>query len=398
MQKIFWKEILNDELKTSLPTEEAAIQHLLDLYERNYTPTELVRLLNNRVTVFTLRKHLKRLRGSLKRRRNNVKRVFKVKALDPPKEKKIPKIAVYRKEEDPYMKCFYDHTDYDGICSAAIVAKAYPQMQMIPFYYDQHFPLDTINRLDLIFIVDVSIPPEALHNMCRIATVVWIDHHKSAIDTWNKYAQGRPIHVEGPRSITYAACQLTWNYLFPREPMPLGVDLLGWYDTWKHDRHELVLPFQYGMRTLQVQDPRAPFWRRLLDSQMPKTYLDKNVERIAGRGKVAMDYLDFERAQLVKHAHLISIAGYTAIAVNAPHHNALIFDTKDERLQKLRKEASFGVVYQHRGLDYKVSLYSISGVKCPDLGSIAEKWGGGGHPGAAGFYSDYLPWTIKKEK
>ena len=89
------------------------------------------------------------------------------------------------------MKCFY-HNDMDGICSGAIVNKFLTEIQgnktdpckFIMINYKDEFPFDTIQKDESIVIVDFSLQkPGEFEKLLEITpNVVWIDHHKSAIE------------------------------------------------------------------------------------------------------------------------------------------------------------------------------------------------------------------------
>ena len=131
------------------------------------------------------------------------------------------------------MKCFYHSVDLDGHCSGAIVKLEYPECEMFGINYGQAFPWDKVKGGEKIFMVDFALQP--FDNMERLdnkAHLVWIDHHKSAIDEAHKrgfIARGGQVLEVGK-----AACELVWEYMRPEIPTPPAVTYLGRYDVWDH--------------------------------------------------------------------------------------------------------------------------------------------------------------------
>jgi oligoribonuclease NrnB/cAMP/cGMP phosphodiesterase (DHH superfamily) len=141
------------------------------------------------------------------------------------------------------MKCFYHSSDLDGICSAAIVKYRYPECELIAIDYDyNHHIFDSVSVGETVFMVDFSALSEHMRYLKYHTDFIWIDHHKTAIEKCSKLEP-----IAGIREIGKAACELTWEYLFPNKTMPEAVRLLGRYDVWDHSDPN-TLPWQYGMR------------------------------------------------------------------------------------------------------------------------------------------------------
>lgn len=132
------------------------------------------------------------------------------------------------------MKCYYHKADLDGKCSAAIVRRKYPDCELIGVDYPDRPDFESIKKGEVVFAVDFSFDMIDMTILWKNSNCqfIWIDHHKSAIEK----ATGGLEAIEGKREIGKAACELTWEYLFPDEPMPEAVRLLGAYDTWRFDQ------------------------------------------------------------------------------------------------------------------------------------------------------------------
>ena len=115
------------------------------------------------------------------------------------------------------MKCFY-HADMDGKCAGAIVYNqtrflqdgitlTYPEM--ISINYKDDFPFESILPNEEVVIVDFSLQKEGEFDKLLLITknVIWIDHHKSAIE---KHPNMKDL--KGIRDISMSGCELTWKY------------------------------------------------------------------------------------------------------------------------------------------------------------------------------------------
>lgn len=250
--------------------------------------------------------------------------------------------------------CFYHSADLDGVCSGAIVKHFVPDCELVGYDYGQPFPWDKVRPgmdaendplwahlykpengyvLEVIgdppkaaietlkyerrtvYMADVSLPPEDMKRLAEVSNLVWIDHHKSAIESL------RGTLIAGLRDVKAAACELVWAWFmdYCEHPIPVGcrehsetagdfvhrlrdgepsldgsglinwdeiewsdfhngvpeaVRLLGRYDVWDKDNPEWeskIMPFQYGMRNMpgaynpdsilwQIQVLQGPVW------------------------------------------------------------------------------------------------------------------------------------------
>ena len=153
--------------------------------------------------------------------------------------------------------CVYHRIDYDGVCSAAIVRHKHPDVKLYGMDYYDSFDFTQFEDGDEVVIVDFSFPAIDMQILADRCKLTWIDHHKTAIKDnahlklWGIQQQGR------------AGCELTWNYFYPKTPMPHAVRLLGRYDIWDHDDPD-VIPFQLGMRAHGFYNPTDSVWKQLL--------------------------------------------------------------------------------------------------------------------------------------
>jgi len=283
------------------------------------------------------------------------------------------------------MKCFYHNADLDGKCSAAIVLSAFPDCELIGINYGDPFPWDTIDRgytgkgieRELVYMVDFSLQPFGdMLRLNALAELVWIDHHKTAIEDADRHLT-RGFNPVGPRRVGIGACALVWEAIWPDKPLPDGVRLLAEYDVWDHS-DEACLPFQYGMRNFNT-DPASPIWTDIFDG-MTQYFIE-----------TGQTILDYESKQNAIKAHSLSFAteldGLKCIAANQGLTNSKLFDSvwDPEKYDAM-------LCFSWRKGKWTVSLYTDKdGI---DVGAVAKARGGGGHVGAAGFQCAELPFVL----
>ena len=268
------------------------------------------------------------------------------------------------------MKCFYHKSDLDGHCSGAIVKMKYPECEMIGVdYSDKLADFEASMTGDhMVFVVDFSFSVDEMKRLNIRHKLIWIDHHKSAIEKMEE------CYFDGIKNIGKAGCELTWEYLYPDKEMPVVVRLLGRYDVWDHTEDN-VLPFQYGMREVGYTLPDGDIWKSLLVSNF-------QVIDIENKGRIILAYQQKQDEIYAKGMSFeTKFEGLRAIAINKAFCNSKIFDSVYDP-----EKHDIMIVFGINSEGWKYSLYSTK--KEVDVSVLATKYGGGGHAGAAGFYSN----------
>ncbi len=287
--------------------------------------------------------------------------------------------------------CFYHSADFDGMCSAAIVKHTHnmnsENVECIGINYGEEFPWDEIGSGDLVYMVDFGLQPfKDMVLLNGITNLIWIDHHKTALDDYDK-AQ---IPFKGLRSLELSGCQLTWDYFFKKPHQdtytrPPVIDLLGWYDIWQHDKMDNIVEFQYGLKSFKVP-PEHELWPMFFISSLD----DKAIKGVIEKGKTILSYKEQCDIKKMKNgAFVTEIGGYTALAINALGSSEMFDSIWDNTKYDLM--LTFG---WSRDGHWNCGMYTDKeGV---NVGTLAKKLGGGGHNQAAGFQCDQLPFnTIK---
>lgn len=310
----------------------------------------------------------------------------------------------------------YHRADFDGIFCREIARKFLGDTaEYIGWDYGDIIPV--IDGLAQVYMLDISID-----GIMEAHDLIWIDHHKSAIE---KY----PKSIPGYRIDGVAACRLAWQWFteshkmvqrqaigIPPLPLkeefigrkvsePIAVRLAGEYDIWdKRDtRAEL---FQHGLRSIELSQN---IWRELLSDTWRPTV--DEIESIVSLGKKIELHPDgtadslvvnellkrgeaIQFSQTEQNKSIIKEIGFTFeweglkfLACNHARYNSHLFTAG----LTSEHDACFGFKWDGQKKVWSISLYHAPGKEHHDLSLIASKYGGGGHRGACGFRTKNLP-------
>lgn len=261
-----------------------------------------------------------------------------------------------------------------------------------------------------VFILDFSFPPDTLEHMAGTArSVVQIDHHASALKDWANHLQDetgakRFKHPQVPLEVRFdldkSGARLAWEYFHPDQPTPLTLRHVEDQDMWRFAlpgtrafcRALRLMPFDletWHQLVIETPEESSPRYRETLTQGAAiEVFFRREVERLA-QGSLRMPARlrgePVDALQALRHDQPIVTADDLAwlalpgLAVNA---NALFASELGNLLAE--QSGSFGMVWQLAGDgEAKVSLRSQG--KHLDVSVIAARYGGGGHPNAAGF-------------
>jgi len=283
----------------------------------------------------------------------------------------------------------YHKSDFDGLFCREIARKFLPGAELIGWEYGE--PTPVVPAEARLYILDLSVPALMDH-----PNLVWIDHHKTAIE---KYSASIP----GYRIDGVAACRLAWQwftqdhtdpvvqynglpdkqaYVDRKVSEPFAVTLAGEYDIWDK-RDERADLFQHGLRSEELTQK---WWEDLLHEKSTIGFAH-GVQVLLAQGKCLQYAKTKENESIIrKNGFTVHFEGLTFLACNASHYNSHLF--------------SAGIQPEHEGLlgfclrangSWSVSLYGVPHRPDVDLSGIAAKHGGGGHKQACGFTCAKLP-------
>jgi uncharacterized protein len=271
----------------------------------------------------------------------------------------------------PPTLCLY-HDDPDGCCSAAIVRRALgAQVVLHPLEIGDAIPWGSVEASEQVVLVDYSLPLEEMRRLGAGRRLMWIDHHKSALALLAEAM----ADVPGERSPEAAACVLTWRSFFPAVPVPLAVTLIGDRDTWQM-AHAETRAFSEGLFQEDFEPANDELWKPLLDGDRAR------MKTLIERGQVLYEVrLKNIRDVVARYGFAVSFEGHRTLAVNHRGNGDM-----GEYIRQAGYELAYCYVEAVRNgkLQTVVTLYS----DLLDVSTIARKFGGGGHRGAAGFRFD----------
>ena len=262
---------------------------------------------------------------------------------------------------------------------------------------------------DAIYIVDLSVDDLMARPDLR-DKIVWIDHHKSAIEKWDNRTgpiSGNPVpNFAGTRIDGVAACRLCWQWFtwgkLPNgvlsskqdfiEPLtkqlfvdrqlkePALIRVAGEYDIWDH-RDPDAKALQFGLRALSDVE-----YRRLVDAEFLGAVTgartpSNELFRAIAQGYAIKSYVDKQADEYsAAYAHTIKWNGLTWCVLNIGQRG-----NSDLMLGGIKPEHDACFAWRFDGKQVLVSLYHAPGREHHDLSKIAVMYGGGGHKGACGF-------------
>ena len=278
------------------------------------------------------------------------------------------------------MKCFY-HNDLDGKCAGSIVAQYENNYNKEDFFevdYIMQLPLDKIKENEKVYFVDYSFKKDTVWQLEEILkktkNIIWIDHHTSSLKleeelTWTKDIKG--IRQEG-----ISGAGLTYMYLYNCDfkNLPYHIKLVSDYDCWQFKFNPDTTYFKLGIE-MYSYDALDDIWR------LDHIKINLDTQSIIKKGKIIKQYIDKDNTYYREHfAYETEIEGLKCLVVNKKS-NSWIFGNKIN-------EYPVVMVWVFNGTKYSYSIFSSD--TNIDCSKIAEKYGGGGHKGAAGFSSDEL--------
>jgi hypothetical protein len=284
----------------------------------------------------------------------------------------------------------YHRADFDGIFSREIARLRFgDDAEYLGWDYGDPVP-EIAPHITALYMLDISIP-----ELMRHSGLIWIDHHKTAIEQFSK-------NIPGWRMEGVAACRLTWQWFFglydlkpwpTREDFverriaePLAVRLAGEYDIWDKRDPKAEL-FQHGLRSEEILD-----WKALLCPWPEQHSMSPNyIEILLEAGQILQRARTRENASIIiAQGFDLKFEGLNFIACNAARFNSLLFTAA----LTPEHDGCLGFCWNGRQERWRVSLYGVPGKPDLDFSRIAKKYGGGGHPQACGFSCKTLPFEI----
>jgi oligoribonuclease NrnB/cAMP/cGMP phosphodiesterase (DHH superfamily) len=247
---------------------------------------------------------------------------------------------------------------------------------MIEINYGIAFPFDKIAEDEEVFIVDYHIEPFEMRQLWAMTErIVWIDHHKSAIEKYKDFE----LDIPGVRVDGTAGCVLTYQWLINGD-VPFFTRLIGDYDVWKFEFGDDTRLFQIAFNAYDFS-PASKEWDRFFveDSRHAE-------HTMIQEGRIMVKFRDGWAKDLMDIGFQTRFEGHLCYALNLARCGSDWFKSLDIN-------GKFGydiyMPFYFNGSYFSVSMYTDNPVI--DVSKIASKYGGGGHKGASGFQCAALP-------
>lgn len=270
------------------------------------------------------------------------------------------------------------HNDLDGKASAAIVYNhennSGVSITLFPMQYGDNIEEAKFYDSDIIYILDFSFNPKYMESLLKIKDkIIWIDHHKSLLD-------GRYENVikkfKGIINTQYCGAYLTWQYLCRNAKIPIAIQYIDDWDCRKQNSNKTLL-FKYGSDAIDLF-PSNDNWKLLLFNW-------KNFGHIVfDYGEIILSYVkNINQEKLKQNGFECYYDNIKCFALNG--------DTSSSIFDNYRKKYDICILFYFTGKIWTIKMFSDK----IDVSQIASKYHGGGHTGAAGFISNYLPTFLK---
>lgn len=261
-----------------------------------------------------------------------------------------------------------------------------------------------------IYILDFSFSREALEKIGeRARLLTLIDHHATARAPWSAQLttadNGLEIfqHPTLPLNIIFnldkSGARLAWEHFFPSQPLPLALSHIEDMDMWRFaipgtrafSRALRLLPFDFSVWTQLLADTENAsslrYQSMLNEGAAIEHFLQQEIERLncshlvmpaTLRGEVIAPLQAVRHDQSVIESDNQSWQAIPGLAINA---DSLFASELGNRLAE--RSGTYGLIWQlGSNGEIKASLRAAGKV---DVAAIASRYGGGGHPNAAGF-------------
>jgi oligoribonuclease NrnB/cAMP/cGMP phosphodiesterase (DHH superfamily) len=303
------------------------------------------------------------------------------------------------------------HADCPDGFGAALAARRHfgPDARLLPLHHGTDWRLLGLAG-QAVYILDFSFPPDVLEEIAGSArSVVQIDHHATARAPWATHlvpdnnGQESFRHPTLPLTVIFdldkSGCRLAWEHFFPTQALPLLLSHIEDIDLWRFalpgtrafNRALRLLPWDFAVwETLlaETADADSPRYRQMLaEGEAIENFCRREVERLANSRLVMPCRVRGEAAdelQAVRHGQAVITTDnqcwhtIEGLAINA---DSLFTSELGHALAE--SSGSFGLIWQLAADgEVKVSLRAAGKV---NVGEIATRYGGGGHPNAAGF-------------
>ena len=315
------------------------------------------------------------------------------------------------------------HDDQDGRMGGYIMIKylksqGYDNVISMEADYKSKLDFSAIEGDDKVVIVDFSLDKGQMEDLQRhvdSSNIIWIDHHKSALEKYPEQA-----NLDGIRFVGLAGCELAYIYSqgyrikhddkavninnsgdmeftsIDRIEIPEPIRMIGDWDVWRQtpNSREVAFSLRADWPKSCLENPGGiEYWEAYMENP---TVLHSHFVR----GAAILSYVYGKgETDLKEYGYQVRIRKFEdleAIAINSADRSSLVFESVLDKYE-------VGIVYNYtesieNGKVMTFSIYRLkkNADKDIDVSFIAKSFGGGGHHDAAGWTSTgALPFKLK---
>ncbi|MGL5633330.1 MAG: DHHA1 domain-containing protein [Azovibrio sp.] len=266
----------------------------------------------------------------------------------------------------------------------------------MPMYHGQAWnPEDVAGKQ--VYILDFSFPQAELEAMAKVAgSVLMLDHHSTARKVWQKELGNDTAelsqftHADYPLTVAFdlskSGARLAWEHFHPDIPVPLALLHIEDQDLWNFS-----IPNTASFcRALRLQPWEFKTWDSLI--QACKTPESTIYQTLCTEGTAIGQFMYTEVQRLLGSDLVVPVSlplppgasqteakdSLDGLSINA---NNLFASELGHHLAQ--RSGTFGLIW-HLGSGGRVKV-SLRAENQVNVAMIAEQYGGGGHPNAAGF-------------
>lgn len=256
----------------------------------------------------------------------------------------------------------------DGFCAAWLFSHAFPHAEFHPAEHG-HPPVPA-EGAD-VFLLDFCYKRPDLEALAKNnRSVAVIDHHATATPEFtglSELNENFRVHFD----LNFSGGRLAWAYLVSRGLLPRPFDERPWLVDYTMDRD------LWTWELPQSREVNSAIRSYPMDFGVWDNLAARDPQSLVPEGAAILRMEEGVVRAHVARAWEVRLAGHTVRCVNASLYES-------EVAGELARDRPFGVCYHDRADGFRVFSLRARGSGI-DVSAIAKRYGGGGHPNAAGF-------------
>lgn len=270
----------------------------------------------------------------------------------------------------PDLLIYHGPSCLDGLGAVWAIHQKWPGVPVHEGVYGQPPPDVTGLR---VLVADFSYPEDVLREMAAAAhEITVLDHHKSSMETIAKLLNENVIR--GEHDMTRSGAAMAWYYAWGSPHAPKIIEHIQDRDLWRFE-----VPFTREVTAVLASYP-GEGWERSW-TEIGRSLEAGRGPEVWAQGAAIMRAHDVDMAKVLEAGRRTMIIGGKRVPVcNAP----FFWASEIGHVLAGQSEWGFAATYMDLPNGRQFSLRSADGAEAP-VNVVAEEYGGGGHPGAAGF-------------